>query len=245
MTTTPYQEYISTGHSINAKPSRWTFGEEVSKSFDQHVEASVPMYKEGHSLVCEISDFFIPTNGNVLDLGCSTGTLLGQLSNRHEGKNVTFLGLDPVEEMINMAKLKNSSHKMITFSTDDFLEIETSNKFDFSISYLTLQFIPASMRQRYIDKLYADLNWGGALVIFDKVRAPDARFQDICTALYTEFKLAKGFTPDNIIAKSRALKGIQDPFSSIANIEGLQRAGFKDIMTIWKYVNFEAFIAIK
>jgi len=83
------------------------------------------------------------------------------------------------------------------------------------------------------------------LVIFEKVRGPDARFQDIATAIYTDFKLDRGYTGNEIIAKSRSLKGVLEPFSTAGNLGLLQRAGFVDIMTVMKYVCFEGFLAIK
>ena len=36
-----------------------------------------------------------------------------------------------------------------------------------------------------------------------------------------------------------------EPFSSDANLKMLKRAGFKDIITILKFLNFEGFLAIK
>ena len=81
--------------------------------------------------------------------------------------------------------------------------------------------------------------------MFEKVRAPDARFQDYMSQLYMEFKLKNNFTPDNIIAKQRSLKKILEPFSTNANIEMLKRAGFSDVMSIYKFICFEGFLAIK
>ena len=81
--------------------------------------------------------------------------------------------------------------------------------------------------------------------MFEKVRAPDARFQDYMSQLYMEFKLKNKFTPDNIIAKQRSLKNILEPFSTNANIDMLKRAGFSDVMSIYKFICFEGFLAIK
>ena len=81
--------------------------------------------------------------------------------------------------------------------------------------------------------------------MFEKVRASDARFQDYATQLYNEFKIKNGYSPENIISKSRSLKRVLEPFSTDGNMEMLERAGFKDIMTIQKYINFEGFLAIK
>ena len=63
-----------------------------------------------------------------------------------------------------------------------------------------------------------------------KVRGPDARFQDIMTGIYNEFKLKQGYTPDEIISKSRSLKGVMEPFSTKGNLDMLNRAGFVDII---------------
>jgi tRNA (cmo5U34)-methyltransferase len=81
--------------------------------------------------------------------------------------------------------------------------------------------------------------------LFEKVRGADARFQDMMTAIYTDFKLDQGYNPDEIISKSRSLKGVLEPFSTQGNLDLLKRAGFVDVMTIMKWVCFEGFLAIK
>ena len=65
------------------------------------------------------------------------------------------------------------------------------------------------------------------------------------TSLYTDYKLEQGYTHEEIINKSRSLKGILEPFSSQANIDMLKRAGFVDIISLMKYLCFQGFFAIK
>jgi tRNA (cmo5U34)-methyltransferase len=77
------------------------------------------------------------------------------------------------------------------------------------------------------------------------VHAPDARFQDIASGLYTELKLRRGFSGAEIVNKARALKGVLQPCSSEGNRDLLARAGFTDVMTMFKYVCFEGFVAIR
>ena len=113
------------------------------------------------------------------------------------------------------------------------------------LSYCTMQFVHPSIRQQMFDKVYQSLQWGGAFFLFEKVRAPDARFQDLTTQLYHEFKLRNGFDEKEILAKQRSLKGVLEPFSTQGNLDLLARAGFKDVMTLIKYVTFEGFLAIK
>ena len=47
------------------------------------------------------------------------------------------------------------------------------------------------------------------------------------------------------LAKARRLKGVLEPFSSQANIDMARRAGFQDIVTVFKYVCFEGVLAIE
>ena len=107
------------------------------------------------------------------------------------------------------------------------------------ISCYTIQFIEPKFRQNVIDKIYKSLNWGGAFVIFEKIRASDPRFQDIFTQLYLDFKLKKKFTEKEIINKSRSLKGVLEPISEFGNLGLLKRAGFVDIIPIMQWMSFE------
>ena len=96
-----------------------------------------------------------------------------------------------------------------------------------------------------INKIFKGLNWGGAFFFVEKVRGSDARFQDILNQTYIDYKLSKGYSANEIISKSRSLKGVLEPFSTKGNLDLLKRAGFKDVITIFKYGSFEGFLAIK
>jgi len=47
------------------------------------------------------------------------------------------------------------------------------------------------------------------------------------------------------VAKARSLKGVLEPFSTLGNLDLLKRAGFVDVISLFKYVCFEGFLAIK
>ncbi len=81
--------------------------------------------------------------------------------------------------------------------------------------------------------------------MFEKVRGSDARFQDIFNCFYQDFKIKKGYSPDQILAKQNSLKSYLEPFSRQGNIDLLKRAGFMDIESVMKFACFEGFIAIK
>ncbi len=235
---------MNVGDNINAENANWKFQGEVCKSFDKHIGRSVPMYQEGHDIIAQLSDFFLSDNSLCYDLGCSTGELLKKISERNSGKNVSYIGVDLEKDMIKEANLKCKNIKEITIKESNILDIEFE-KTDLIIAHYTMQFIRPKNRQIIFDRIYNALNWGGAFILFEKVRSNDARFQDIFTALYTDFKLKNGYSSDEILGKTQSLKGILEPFSTQGNMDLLKRAGFIDMTSIMKYVCFEGFLAIK
>lgn len=232
------------GDCIHAENANWTFGGDVSKTFDEHVSKSVPLYREGHDLVCKVSDFFLNDGSLCYDLGCSTGQMVRSLADRNEKKQVHFVAIDKEEQMVEEAKRRCKELANVTVIKSDLMDVEF-DKADLIVSYYTMQFVKPKNRQVLFNRIYDALNWGGGFLLFEKVRGPDARFQDMMTTIYTDYKLDRGYTCEEIVAKSRSLKGILEPFSTQGNIDLLKRAGFVDIMTIMKYVCFEGFLAIK
>ncbi|MEE9381340.1 MAG: methyltransferase domain-containing protein [Hyphomonadaceae bacterium] len=236
---------MSVGHEIDADNASWTFGGKVAETFVEHIRQSVPMYEEGHDLTCQLSDYFVSNGSTCYELGVSTGELLKKLAERNAAKpGARWIGIDTERPMIDQAKKHCKGIKNIELVEDDIRVFEFEPA-DLMVSYYTMQFTPPRDRQAIFDKIYESLNWGGAFIMFEKVRGPDARFQDICSSLYNDFKTEQGFSAEEILSKTRSLKGVLEPFSTEGNIGLLERAGFSDVMTISKYICFEGFLAIK
>lgn len=232
------------GDNLEAHNASWHFGGSTCDTFAQHVRRSVPLYDEGHGLICSLSDFFVKPDSVCYELGSSVGELTCRLAEHNARKaTVRWIGLDAEEAMTRKARTRRTAPN-VAFETAD-INLYAYEKSDFIVAYYTIQFVPPRLRQELFNRIFETLNWGGALVLFEKVRGPDARFQDILTALYTDYKLQNGFAPDEIVAKSRSLKGVLEPFSTRGNLDLLARAGFQDVMTVMKYMCFEGFLAIK
>lgn len=237
---------VLVGDNIPSKVSNWKFAGEVAENFDTHVNKSVPLYEEGHEVILSLADFFLKDGSLVYEIGCSTGTLIKKISEKNAeiDKKIQLIGMDCESDMIDKAKEKCKAIKNITLLNDDVVTADLK-KADLIISYYTMQFIPPQVRQLVFDKIYESLNWGGAFIMFEKTRSCDARFQDIMSTLYIEYKQAQGYSNDEIIAKQISLKGMLEPFSTQGNTDMLKRAGFVDTMTVMKYLSFEGFLAIK
>jgi tRNA (cmo5U34)-methyltransferase len=231
------------GTNIQAGNAGWSFAN-VADEFDAHVEKSVPLYNEGHDLICQLGDFFLHGSSLVTELGTSTGVLARKfLAHNAQRAGLRYVAIDHEQTMVDKAA-QGCDDPRASFVRTDLVD------FDFApssmiLSYYTMQFVHPRARQAVFDRIYRSLEWGGALVLFEKVRAPDARFQDISGQVYQEYKLNRHFTEAEILHKQRSLKGVLEPFSTQGNLDLMKRAGFVDVMTVMKWICFEGFLAIK
>jgi tRNA (cmo5U34)-methyltransferase len=233
------------GQDIETARAQWTFDGNVADTFVDHVRQSVPFYDAGHELIGSISDYFVRDDTVSYEIGTSTGQLLRRLSEHHAHKpGVRWIGIDAVEPMIEKARAHCAGLPNVELVAADALTFDYE-KADFFVAYYCVQFIHPRHRQDLINRIYERLHWGGAFLMFEKVRGPDARFQDMSVAIYNDFKAKNGFSADEILNKTSSLKGVLEPFSTEGNLGLLRRAGFTDIMSVMKWVCFEGFLAIK
>lgn len=230
---------------IVTQRANWQFDETVAPGFVDHIRRSVPRYDDGHDIVCQLSDYFCLNDSICYELGCSTGELTAKLAahNSHKPK-IRWIAIDNQPSMLAEAEKRCTDQQNIKFVCESVMDTEFG-KADFIVAYYTIQFITPRNRQVLIDRIYQALNWGGAFIMFEKVRGPDARFQDIMTNLYFNFKKSNGFSAEEILNKYDSLKSVLEPFSTEGNLGLLQRAGFVDVVTIFKHICFEGFLAIK
>ena len=161
----------------------------------------------------------------------------------YKSKRIRATGIDVSKNMIKYAQ-ENYSDYNCKYVNTDILDFDMTGA-DIITSNYTIQFINPKRRQLLINKIFNELNWGGAFFFFEKTRAADARFQDILNNAYYLYKLRQGYSQEEIFNKEMSLRGVLEPFSTKGNIDLLKRAGFKDINIICKYICFECFLAIK
>lgn len=215
------------------------FSFDTIQNFDSHILASIPNYDVLFNSLLILSDYFVKENKIVYDVGCSTGKLLISLDKKYKDINCEFVGLD---KSLNLLP-KDSTMRC------RFVETDLNQPFSFwdaslVFSIFTLQFLDKDSREQVLKSIYDGLNIGGALIITEKVHAPDGISQDIFTSSYYDFK-KQYFTEKQILDKEVDLRKILKSNTTKDNIDLLSRVGFKKIYFFWKYFNFEGYIAIK
>ena len=205
---------------------------------------SVPFYKQSQ----EITEFFIHKNlkngGIVYDLGCSTATLLINISRKLKVK-ATLIGLDNSEAMLNRAKTKCEAFCAdIELKNADILSYKYKNA-DIFVSNYTLQFVRPPVREELVQKIAFSTNQDGIFIFSEKVISHHSKLNKDLIECYYNFKKDQGYSEYEIVQKREALENVLVPYSEDENIKMALKAGFTHCEVIFRWANFTTFIAIK
>ncbi len=230
---------------------KWKFNQEVAKKFEIHIKKSIPFYQIGHSVIITLIGFYIKKFKRkypiiIVDLGCSTGRLIQQISKTYSDVPILFYGIDFEESMLKIARKKNLSnqHKVnwIHSRIEDF---HFSFSIDICISYYSLQFIAVKYREKIINSIYKNLYKNGLFFLFEKTKIKNKIINDYNQFLLESFKLNAGFTKEEIKNKEKSLKNILISLTSEENFSLLKKSGFRKYDKILQYSFFEGIMAIK
>jgi tRNA (cmo5U34)-methyltransferase len=230
------------GDGIRAPGGVWTFGGDTPLAFDQHIVRSVPAYAQCHDLILDICEQLVPQGGRCYDLGCSTGRLTARLGECLSARDAEVIGVDREPAMIEQAVHRCAELRSVRFVSSALEELELEPA-DVVVCFYTLQFVAVRMRQLILNRIRRALEPAGALILFEKVLAPTARSQDLAEGVYHDFKRRQGFSNEEIAVKTRSLRGVLRPLSAVENHEMLQRAGFGDVVQVFRWIVFDGVIA--
>ena len=151
--------------AIDVDNGNWTFAANDPVILGNHMRKSIPQYDKGHSLILEISEFFVKRESTIYDIGCSNGELTHQLAKKFKEKNAKVVGIDCEENFIKAAKSRYRAITNLKFEKEDAINY-TYKASDLVVMYYTLQFIDLSKRASLLRNLYKSLKEGGGLLIF-------------------------------------------------------------------------------
>lgn len=210
------------------------FSFDTITDFDDHISKSIPNYHLLNNAIRNISTFFYRKDHSVIDLGCSTGSLLESLD--FAGKRI---GYDISTNLLP------KSHGNISYESQDITTIDTFPvKPSLVYSIFTLQFIDFDKRQKIINTVYDNLCTGGGFIVAEKVHENFGDLEKIMTFSYYDFK-QQNFTTSEIMNKEKDLRQIMQTNTSSNNIEMFMKAGFTKTSCFWKFYNFEAWLLVK
>ncbi|MEM7536545.1 MAG: carboxy-S-adenosyl-L-methionine synthase CmoA [Chloroflexota bacterium] len=243
-------------------PKPFVFNEEVVQVFDDMVSRSVPLYKEVMACAAQWACAYHQPNTSIIDIGCSTGTLLELIgrflynthtthtthnTNNADKPQATLIGIDNAAAMLTEAEQKladTRKHFAVELWCKDALSCSFAGSSVVVMNY-TLQFLPLEQRQQLLKKIYTGLEPNGLLFMSEKVQSAHPRFQETATQHYELFKASNGYAKSEIERKKEALENVLVPLTYDEQVDMLKRSGFTAVDSLIRLHNFVSFVAIK
>ncbi len=188
-------------------PTNWTFDDPaVAARFEQHVREQLPWYDVLTATIVHAAAHYIGKGGLVYDIGASTGNFGRAIEPYLRDRGARLVS---IESSPDMAKIWKGPGLLIKA---DCLAVDYDT-FDFAACILVLMFLPIGERERFVQRLIERVKPGGALVIVDKVVAPDGYLGTVFRRMAIKWKLDAGTSAEEIIAKELSLGGVQRPIN--------------------------------
>jgi tRNA (cmo5U34)-methyltransferase len=215
-------------------------------NFDEHINASIRGYSHLRDDAGSFSQYFIQKGSRVVDIGCSSGEFLRSVRDLNQKRfaNTRYLGVD-IEDGFGESWKKHRASN-VGFRKADVRTADVFQNTSVVYSLFTLQFLPERDRLPLLKRIYEGLNEGGALIMSEKVHAKNAKFQEMLTFIYYDFK-KKNFSEKEILDKERSIRDQMKLWSEYKIFEMLQSAGFRssNVQLFWRNHLFIGILAFK
>lgn len=186
----------------------WTFDDPaLVASFDAHVREQLPWYELATRLVTHVAAHYVRPHGLVYDVGASTGNISRALAPVCQQRHARLVAIEVSPEMCS------------TFPALPGVELVQADAahypfvpYDVAVCFLVLMFVDIAARRAVLGRLATQLRAGGALILVERWLRPLPPYLALCSRRWTlAEKLLAGAEPGAILAKERALAGVQRP----------------------------------
>lgn len=209
-----------------AQADKFEFDAEVSAIFPNMARRSIPTYEDGHLLHAAIAASQAYDGYSILDIGASHGEFLTAFKKDfvQREKAMPQVRMVATDNSPDMCKWLRANHPDAEVVEQDLMEnpfLQWKDKFDFINCMYVLQFVPVFAQRLVLTKICTMLKPGGILSIGHK-ELHEGTIGDILHDEYIGFRLRNGYSMEEIVAKSAALKNSMWP---------MRRADLSEILT--------------
>lgn len=199
-----------------ADPTRFVFDAEVTGVFQSMASRSIPLYEEAHTMhVSMLRSWLEEPRVKVLDIGASRGRFIDHIVAQHGRERlgaptdtrggIEVTALDISEDMCAVLR---QNYPEITVRQQDLRAPEflvgSIEQYDIICAYYVLQFIQPAWQVPVLRRLLGLLKPGGVLILGQKL-AHGGMLGRLGHEQYIRWRMANGYSREEIAAKTRAL----------------------------------------
>lgn len=215
-----------------------------SETYDRDRRRLIPCYDDFYSIPLEIIPFLPDRELRILDLGAGTGLLSAAVAELYPRALLTLVDLSP--EMLRLAeeRFTPGASGRVTFQVMDYGSEPLKGTYDLIISALSIHHLTGSKKRDLFQKVHNALEPGGLFINADQILGENAVAERICTRIWLQKVRANGITENALSAALERMR--EDRMSPLSSqLDWLDKAGFTDITTWYRYYNFVVYSGTK
>lgn len=180
-----------------------------------------------------------PNDANILVLGAGGGLELKVFAQAQT--NWRFLGVDPSQEMLNLAQLTLGDLVSRVQFQLGYIDDAPTEPFDAACCLLTLHFLDKTERLRTLKEIHKRLKPGSPFVAaHHSIAQADLA---IWLSRFAAFAISSGVDPDKALTASKGLATQLPILSPEEDLALLHEAGFKDAALFYAAFTFRGWVA--
>jgi tRNA (cmo5U34)-methyltransferase len=215
----------------------------AADDYAAEVKKTIPCHAQMIDLAIEIGFAAAPGATRWLDTGCGPGALVAEA--RRFAPDVAFFLADPSEAMLALARAKNPEIPAENFLAAPSHGLPALAPFDVITAVQSHHYyVDPSGRERALLRCFELLRPGGALLVFENVRAETDLGHALQRRRWAAFQHSQG-RDQATVDLHLAREGTKFfPLRESEHLTLLQRVGFTTVETIWRAHSQAGFLAI-
>lgn len=188
-------------------PKFWSFLDaEVARGFDEHVREQIPWYELATKAAAHVARNFLFDRARVYEIGAATGNFARELGAMIQERRIDYVAIEP--SVLMFERYDGPGTPTLADARD-----VRFREFDVGISFLALMFVPKADRGPLLERWFAALRPGGALVVVEKFEPVAGTAGLVIHRLSIAMKRDAGVDCGSIVEKELSLAGSQMPLA--------------------------------
>jgi len=230
-----------------ADPDKFVFDNEVTAIFPNMAKRSIPHFYEAHAMHARMLAAWVQRPGlQIADFGASRGAFIDALRNCYGPGIVKHVcAADISDSMCSHleADFPDARVHRMDITSAEFLSDDNRSSFDIINLNYVLQFVPPTLQDCVLTKILDMVKPGGVLIYGTK-EDDNTPLGALLHEQYIQFRLDNGYTREEIVAKSAALKNSMWPTNRLWFLGRLASSGFS-VRETTRYAVFATYFAIR